>query len=50
MENIDFTAEKENEIEQLLSSLHKELFEDHFRKAINLCDQILGFDPYNEIA
>lgn len=47
MENTRLTPEKENEIIQLLESERVAFFNENFRKSINLCNQVLDFDPYN---
>ena len=47
MENITLTPEKENEIMQLLESERTAFFNGNFRKSINLCNQVLDYDPYN---
>lgn len=50
MENIELTAEKENEIIQLLNAVHEMVSDGHFKKAINLCNQVLSIDSSNAIA
>lgn len=47
MENTRLTPEKENEIIQLLELERAAFFKRNFRKSINLCNQVLDFDPYN---
>lgn len=50
MENVELTAEKENEIIQLLNVVHEMVSDCHFKKAINLCNQVLSIDSSNTIA
>ena len=50
MENVELTAEKENEIMQLLYAVHEMVFNGHFKKVINLCNKVLSIDPNNAIA
>lgn len=50
MDDTKLTSEKENKIIDLLNAVRKMFFEGHFKKAINLCNQVLSLDPYNNVA